>query len=109
MTFKSIDLQMSVPRTQEFSGMHGQAIHKPVADQNKLAEQTSKQTELLRGKNTAVEQSNGLHIRSDQEGQQDKAHKQARRSQAEPESGDGEQEPQQPTHPFKGHKLDIKL
>ncbi|WP_141500753.1 hypothetical protein [Paenibacillus luteus] len=108
MTFKSIDLQMSVPRTQEFSGMHGQAIHKPVADQNKLAEQTSKQTELLRGKNTAVEQSNGLHIRSDHEGQQDKGHKQAKRNHSEQESEDGEQEPK-PTHPFKGHKLDIKL
>lgn len=108
MTFKSIDLQMSVPRTQEFGGMHGHAIHKPVADQNKLAEQASKQTELLRGKNTAVEQSSGIHIRNEQDGHQDQAHQKNRRKQEEAEGLESEKE-QPPTHPYKGHKFDIKL
>jgi len=108
MTFKSIDLQMSVPRTQEFSGMHGQVIHKPVADQNTLANQSTKQTELLRGKNTAIEQSNGLNIRSEQEGQQGNAHQNARRKRAESPSEADEQEAT-PSHPYKGHRLDIKL
>ncbi|MGG1633556.1 hypothetical protein BK120_19460 [Paenibacillus sp. FSL A5-0031] len=108
MTFKSIDLQMSVPRTQEFSGMHGQAMHKPVADQNTLANQSAKQTELLRGKNTAIEQSNGLHIRSDQEGQQGNAYQQAKRKRTQLSSDVDEQEAA-PTHPYKGHRLDIKL
>ncbi|MGO4543903.1 hypothetical protein AB4Z29_03830 [Paenibacillus sp. 2TAB23] len=108
MTFKSIDLQMSIPRTQEFSGMHGQALHKPVADQNTLAAQTTKQTELLRGKNTAVEQSNGAHIRNDQDGEQGSSYQNAKRERKE--SGlDHEEQEHPPAHPFKGHRLDIKL
>ncbi len=108
MTFKSIDLQMSVPRTQEFSGMHGQAIHKPVADQNMLAAQTTKQTELARGKNSAIEQSNGLHVRSGNDGQQGNAYQKPSQKRSDSETADSEQE-QPPAHPFKGHKLDIKL
>ncbi|OMF36782.1 hypothetical protein BK133_09065 [Paenibacillus sp. FSL H8-0548] len=108
MTFKSIDLQMSIPRTQEFSGMHGQAIHKPVADQNKLAEQASKQTELLRGKNAAVEQSSGIQIRNEQDGQQEQPHQKSRRTKEESEGLESEKD-LPPTHPYKGHKFDIKL
>lgn len=108
MTFKSIDLQMSVPRTQEFSGMHGQAMHKPVADQSMLANQTSKQTELLRGKNTAIEQSSGLHIRSGQEDGQGNAYQKAKQKRSDSSSEVEEQE-ETPAHPYKGHRFDIKL
>lgn len=108
MTFKSIDLQMSVPRTQEFSGKHGQAIHKPIADQNMLANQNIKNTELLRTKNTAIEQSNGLNIRSDQESGQGNANQKPRRKLSQGDLEDDEQE-QTPAHPYKGHRLDIKL
>ncbi|HTG69168.1 MAG TPA: hypothetical protein VL921_07880 [Candidatus Udaeobacter sp.] len=108
MSFKSIDLQMSVPRTQEFSGMQGQAIHKPVLDQNMLAAQASKQTELARGKNSAIEQTNGLHVRSEHDGQQGNAYQKPRQKRTDSENADSEQE-QPPAHPFKGHKLDIKL
>jgi hypothetical protein len=109
MTFKSLDLQMSVPRTQEFSGMHGQAIHKPVADQNMLAAQTSKETELARGKNTAIEHANGLNVRSDTEGHQDNANQQAKRKRSEKTDDAESMQEQPPAHPYKGHKLDIKL
>lgn len=108
MTFKSIDLQMSVPRTQEFGGMHGQAIHKPAADQNMLASQTTKQTELARGKNTAIEHTSGLHVRSENDGHQGNAYQKQIHQRSESENADSEQEQPLP-HPFKGHKLDIKL
>ncbi|WP_169083054.1 hypothetical protein [Paenibacillus sp. PL91] len=108
MTFKSLDLQMSVPRTQEFSGMHGQAIHKPVADQNMLAAQSTKETELARGKNTAIEHTNGLNVRSDKEGNPDHANQQAKRKRSETDDAESMQE-QPPAHPYKGYKLDIKL
>lgn len=106
--FKSIDLQMSVPRTQEFSGMHGQAIHKPVTDQHMLATQSTKQTELARGKNSAIEQSNGLHVRSEHDRQQGNAFQKPRQKRSDSETADIEQV-QPPAHPFKGHKLDIKF
>lgn len=108
MTFKSIDLQMSIPRTQEFSGMHGQAIHKPIADQNMLAAQTSKHTEQIRRKNSGIEQAAGFHVHSEHEGQQGNAYRNARRKRPEAEASDSDLE-QSPAHPFKGHKLDIKL
>ncbi|MBD2870711.1 hypothetical protein [Paenibacillus arenilitoris] len=109
MTFKSIDLQMSVPRTQEYGGMQGQAIHKPVAEQNMLADQSAKHTERLRSKNTGVEQSAGLQVRSGNENRAGDggAHKSEKRKRTaeEPDDSAG----QQPVHPFKGHRLDIKL
>lgn len=108
MTFKSIDLQMSIPRTQEFSGMHGQAIHKPVTDQTMLAAQTTKQIELARGKNSAIEQANGLHVRSEHDEQQGNAYRKPSKKRSDSDTADSEQE-QPPPHPFKGHKLDIKL
>lgn len=108
MTFKSIDLQMSVPRTQEFSGQHGQALHKPIAEQNMLANQSAKNTEELRAKNTGIEQAIGLHVRSDQEAQQGNDRQKARRKNPEDEHSEKEGD-SPPVHPFKGHHLDIKL
>lgn len=108
MTFKSIDLQMSVPRTQEFSGIQGQAAHKPAADQSTLAEQASKQTEQLRSKNTAIEHSTGLQVRSENERQQGNAYRNTSRKGKENELAEQETE-QPPVHPFKGHNVDIKL
>lgn len=108
MTFKSIDLQMSIPRTQEFSGMQSQANHKPVADQNTLADQTAKHTEQLRSKNTNIEQTTGLHVRSEQDGHQGNAYRNTNRKRQEDETIEKTQE-QAPAHPFKGHHLDIKL
>ncbi len=108
MTFKPLDLQMSVPRTQEFSGQHGQALHKPVADQTMLAEQAAKQTEQLRRQNSAVEQASGQQIRGDQERNQEKQGRSGEaRQHAQEESGQSSEAA--PVHPYKGHHLDIKL
>lgn len=108
MTFKSIDLQMSVPRTQEFSGKQSQIMHKTVADQNTLANQAAKNTEELRSKNTGIEQTTGLHVRTDQGEQQGHAHPKASRKRNLDESTE-QDEGTQPSHPFKGHSVDIKL
>lgn len=108
MTFKSIDLQMSIPRTQEFSGMQSQANHKPAADQYTLADQAAKHTEQLRGKNSNIEQTTGLNVRSEQEGHQGNAHQKTNRKRQEDDALENNVE-QPPAHPFKGHHLDIKL
>ena len=54
MTFKPLDLQISVPRTQEYGGMHQQALQRPIAEQTMLASQSAKQTEELRRQNTGI-------------------------------------------------------
>lgn len=107
MTFKPLDLQISVPRTQEFGGMQSQAAHKPTADQTALADRASKQTEQLRAKNTAVENTAGLKVRSEQE-QKGAAYRKAARKRSARDQTE-EQAEDQPAHPYKGHNLDIKL
>ncbi|MFF2888102.1 hypothetical protein [Paenibacillus sp. NPDC057967] len=108
MTFKPLDLQMSVPRTQEFSGMQQQAAQRPLAEQNMLANQASKQTEELRNQNTAVEQSSKPQVRADQDGANDGGYKRGTRKKAD---GTDEELPadEPAVHPYKGHHLDIKL
>ncbi|MDQ0059689.1 hypothetical protein [Paenibacillus harenae] len=109
MTFKPLDMQMSVPRTQEYSGLQGQAAHKPLADQSALAGQASKETEQLRTKNTAVEQTTGQKVRSDQEQSDGSGSRySAARKRTSDEMAE-EQAEEKPAHPFKGHNLDIKL
>ncbi|REK76535.1 hypothetical protein [Paenibacillus paeoniae] len=108
MTFKPLDLQMSVPRTQEFSGMQQQAAQRPLTEQNMLANQASKQTEEMRNQNTAVEKSSNPQVRADQDGANDGGYKRGNRKKGvgtEEESGVDEP----PVHPYKGHHLDIKL
>ncbi|MBH5316614.1 hypothetical protein I6N90_02180 [Paenibacillus sp. GSMTC-2017] len=107
MTFKPLDLQMSVPRTQEFGSMHQQALQKPLSEQNILANQATKLTEELRKQNTAVEQSSKSQVRADQESNQSNLHKKSKRSQ-DKENKD-EESCESPAHPYKGHRLDIKL
>ncbi|GKU78653.1 hypothetical protein [Paenibacillus sp. L3-i20] len=108
MTFKPLDLQMSVPRTQEFGGKHQQAIQRPLSEQNILANQASKDTEELRRQNTAVEQSSKPQVRADQESSQGNKHgKSARSSNADGMESDDSSE--SPPHPYKGKRLDIKL
>lgn len=108
MTFKPLDLQMSVPRTQEFSGMQQQAAQRPQAEQNILANQTSKQTEEMRNQNTAIEQSSKPQVRADQDSANDSGHKRGARKKADGTDEDTSSD-EPPVHPYKGHHLDIKL
>lgn len=108
MTFKPLDLQMSVPRTQEFSGMQQQAAQRPVSEQNILANQSAKQTEEMRTQNTAVESSSKPQVRTGAEGGDKNAY--GKRSRKRDGNGSSEEEPlTEPAHPYKGHHLDIKL
>ncbi|WP_168122227.1 hypothetical protein [Paenibacillus sp. HB172176] len=107
MTYKPLDLQMSVPRTQEFSNMQQQAAQKPAMDQTMLEGQAAKHTEELRMHNSAVEQTGQAHVRANQDGKHSGAHEQRKRTK---ESVEGDEDkPEQAAHPFKGHHLDIKL
>jgi hypothetical protein len=109
MTFKPLDLQMSVPRTQEYSGMHQQAAQRPVTEQSMLANQSSKQTEELRHQNAALEQSSKLDVRANQEQSGGKAYKRKSRKPRPDSSAGTDTDPEQPVHPYKGHHFDMKL
>lgn len=107
MAFKPIDLQLSIPRTPEVSGIQSHANHKAVVEQTRLAEHGTKQMELMRSKNAGVEHSVGLNVRKDQEREPSlPSNKKKRRVNEEPSS---DMDGQQPEHPYKGHHFDRSL
>lgn len=108
MSFKPLDLQMSIPRTQEFSTMQSQAAHKPVADQNMLANQSAKDTELMRSQNSEVEQSDKPKMRMNEDGQHGSSYRNGSGNRKEDKDKEDGADPT-PVHPYKGHNLDIKL
>lgn len=105
MPFKPIDLQMSIPRTPEHSSLQGQINHRHAVEQTKLGEQEAKQMELQRGRNAEIEQSNGLHVRSEQDKQDGSSHSKKRKQEEQAAKDDDGQ----PAHPYKGHHFDVSL
>lgn len=108
MTFKPLDFQMSVPRTQEYGGKHQQSLQRPIAEQTMLASQSAKQTEELRHQNTGIEKSSNLDVRADQESAGGNAYKKQKKKRASSKQ-DQETGQETPAHPFKGRHFDIKL
>ncbi|XEC97136.1 hypothetical protein AB6A23_11635 [Paenibacillus tarimensis] len=104
MSYQSIDLQMSIPRTPEASGVQSQIIHKPVAEQHKLADDASKQTEIVRHKNTNVEEASGLNVQDGQGRSHGRHSSKKRERKRKPE-----QAQQLSAHPYKGKHIDLSL
>ncbi|MGO4106820.1 hypothetical protein [Paenibacillus sp. YAF4_2] len=108
MPFKPIDLQWSIPRTLEASGTQSQTNHKPIAEQTRMAELASKQTEQLRSKNTGVEHTGGPNVRNERDRQGGNPYL-AKRKRKPEESQDMPEGGRQAEHPYKGHHVDISL
>ncbi|MFC5648997.1 hypothetical protein ACFPYJ_07605 [Paenibacillus solisilvae] len=110
MPYRSIDLQMSIPRIPESGAQQSQTMHKPISDQTHLANEAGKQTERLRGKNSAIEQSIKMEIKDQQ--QQEASSPSKRKKHREPVSGQQDTDngtEQAQKHPFKGKHIDISL
>lgn len=107
MAFKSLDLQMSIPRTQDVSILQSQAAQKPIVDQNLLANQTEKETEEKRTKSSQLEKPIKAQIQTSDQG---KAQQEGQTGEQSEQRDANEAEPGEATaHPFKGHHLDISL
>lgn len=102
MTYRSLDLQISIPRTPEAGGLQSQMMNRPMIEQQKLADESLKTTEQLRQKSSEVEETLETAIRDDQQGQ---SSGEQDRQGAET---DAEKEVPAP-HPFKGRHIDISL
>lgn len=107
MAFKSLDLQLSIPRTQDAGTLQGQMQHKPVADQQKLADDEAKRTELLRQRNTGTEEAAGTAIRNGQERGKGGRGKQGGQQPAAQTAADAKDSVG--NHPYKGKHIDISL
>lgn len=107
MSLQPLDMQLSVHRTPEQSTVQSQAVQRPMAEQQMLGEQASKETERQRSKNGPVEHSTGPQIHADEGRQGGSSNHQRNSKKGKPEK---EEAPQQtPIHPFKGHHIDISL
>ncbi|MBW7473271.1 hypothetical protein K0T92_00775 [Paenibacillus oenotherae] len=110
MPYKSIDLQASIPRTPDTAALQNQMLHKPVADQTRLEGDSAKQTELMRSKNSAVEQGSKLGIKDNKQreaGSKSQKRKNAGNRDDALEQSEDKQAAQ--THPYKGQHIDISL
>jgi hypothetical protein len=108
VSYKSIDLQMSIPRTPEASGIHGQQLHKPLADQNQLAHAASEQTVELRHRNTGLTETTGQTIRDKRKRSDGQSPKRGKSS-VDTKQEDAHSAELGAAHPFKGKHIDVSL
>ncbi|MFS0727868.1 hypothetical protein [Paenibacillus sp. 1P07SE] len=106
MTYRSLDLQISVPRTPDAGGLQSQMMNRPIMEQEKLAEESLKTEEELRRKSSEVEASAEPAIRDDEKGRGGSG--QQRHAQGETEENHPPKESPAP-HPYKGKHIDISL
>lgn len=107
MSFKPLDLQMSVPRTQDVSIIKSQAAQKPVVDQNSLAQQAMSETEKMRTESSKLEKSAKALIK-DQGRERNKQQEQLAEQEGTVDAKQAAPAPES-IHPYKGHHLDISL
>ena|GEM_PF-687724 len=101
-----LNLQLSVPRTPEMSSLQQQAIQRPVTEQTILASNALKHTDELRTVANSVEVVDKALIR-DQDNANQQEHKSKKQKQTD-KSLDQELNDDS-KHPYKGHRLDIRL
>jgi len=108
MSFKSLDLQVSIPRTPDASSMQSQQMLRQAADQTKLAAASAEQTIELRHRNTEVEESSGQTIR-DREGRRQNGQQKGRGQGERGTHGGARAREPGSAHPYKGKHIDITL
>ena len=104
---RPIEMQMSIPRSQDASSVHHQTLHKPFVDQTLLAEQATRKTEQLRSKNTQVDETVQLPIHEEE--QRHKQSSERNKHKRKLLEGSSEQDTEVPIHPYKGHRIDLTL
>jgi len=109
MPYRSIDLQVSIPRTPEASAIQHQALQKSIVDQNQLATDAVKEAEQQRRQNQAVEQSAALNIHDQGQRGGESSQNEQRRKQEEQSEEETSHVRQNSQHPFKGKHIDISL
>ncbi|MBD2845260.1 hypothetical protein IDH44_08660 [Paenibacillus sp. IB182496] len=106
MTFRSIDLQMSVPRAPDSAALQNQMMQKPVADQAQLNQETAKKAELERQRSVNVGEVSDLHVQDEESGGKQSGDQHRRSS---PRVQETEEQKTPSEHPFKGRHIDISL
>ncbi|MBB3109419.1 hypothetical protein FHS18_001471 [Paenibacillus phyllosphaerae] len=113
MTYRSIDLQVSVPRVHEQSATQQQAIHRSHAEQTRFETDAVKQTEVQRTQNTAIESGNQANV-DEHRLKEDRGLKNKRKRSRQSQAGADEEKnaeiaANESKHPFKGKHIDISF
>jgi len=106
MAINPLNLQLSVPRAPELSNLQQQMIHRPVTEQTILEESVARETEEKRTQTSAVDEIEKGIVREDEQEREGEASDQQQKNKKKNQEL---QEQVENHHPFKGHKLDIRL
>ncbi|GAA0134176.1 hypothetical protein YSY43_10160 [Paenibacillus sp. YSY-4.3] len=106
MNMKSVEMQIALPRTSDAGRIQQDQQQRPLIDQNILAGQNIKASELERGKSQAMEQSaRNKTVKRDGDAASDQE-KEQRDAEEKQEERDKEKAAE---HPFKGRHIDLSL
>jgi len=105
MSFRPIDFQTAIPRTPDASNHYGHQMARPAVEQQMLADQSAKETELMRQKSAATEETENRPIRDGQPRQQGGGRG---RQQGKGKTEESRQ-PKDAPHPYKGKHIDISF
>lgn len=105
MGINPLNLQLSVPRTPELSGIQQQAMQRPVTEQTMLETNALKQADEQLKTANLVDETDKALIR-DKENSNPQGNKKKKQQEQHKNSEGNADETQ---HPFKGHKFDIRL
>lgn len=108
MSFKSIDMQVSVQRNLEASQMQHHLQHKLVQDQADLAAMTDKSQARQRQRSAKVDETAESKIRDQGQPGDGQSQSQSKRKPKMPKETEKAAE-KGSEHPFKGHHIDLSL
>jgi hypothetical protein len=106
LSLKAVELQIAVPRTSEAGKYQSEYQHRSMNEQALLGQKTERETEDIRQRSGAVDESAETFVGQRGTGEQEGASSRQRRSRP------GENElPKEhlAEHPYKGHHIDFSL
>lgn len=106
MSLKAVELQIAVPRTSEAGKYQSEHRQRNMNDQATLGHEASKETEAVRHRSTAVDESTEASV-TEQEEQRQNEHSPQHRMSANAQDEQAAEHPAE--HPYKGHHIDLSL
>lgn len=111
MPYRSVDLQVSIPRVPEHSASQQQQIHRNLAEQTRIEAAAIKQTEQMREQNMPVEQAYHaeLHGNMPHDDSMYRAKRATKTLKKNVLSEEHHQVDESEIHPYKGKHIDISF
>jgi hypothetical protein len=109
MSFRSVEMQIAIPRTSEIGHAQNHLMQKPVYDQEALAAKMMLQKERELKQSTKIDEPDGLVVRDErQAGKGDPGKKERKKGKTQGDAGETYGSAKS-GHPYKGHHIDFSL